>query len=73
MSESTANLRENFLKRKEVFESKRLKVNLKKTKVIVSFWKEKIIKSKIDPCAKCGQMVISKCSAVHKMSQMSAW
>ena len=36
ISESMENLREKFLKWKEAFESKGLKVDLKKTKVIVS-------------------------------------
>ena len=34
MSESIENLKEKFLKWKETFESKKLKVNLKKTKVM---------------------------------------
>ena len=36
MSESIQNLKEKFLKWKEAFESKELKVNLKKTEVMVS-------------------------------------
>ena len=36
MSESTKNLKEKFLKWKEAFESKELKVNLKKIKMMVS-------------------------------------
>ena len=36
MSESMENLKEKFLKRKKAFECKGLKVNLKKTKVMVS-------------------------------------
>ena len=36
MSESIENLKEKFLKWKEAFKSKGLKVNLKKTKAIVS-------------------------------------
>ena len=43
MSESIENL--NFFKQKEVFESKGLKVNLKKTKVIVSGLKIEVLKS----------------------------
>ena len=49
MSERMENLRGKLLKWKEVFESKELKVNLKKTKVIVSGLKEEILKSKVDP------------------------
>ena len=51
MSESMENLKVKFLKWKEVFESKGLKVNLKKTKVMVSGSKSGILKSKVDPCA----------------------
>ena len=36
MSKSMENLREKFLRWKEAFESKGLKVNLKKTKMLVS-------------------------------------
>ena len=49
MSESIDNLKEKFFKWKEVFESKGLKVNLKKTKVMVSGSKGEVIKSKVDP------------------------
>ena len=52
------NLKENFLKWKEAFESKRLKVNLKKTKVMVSGSKGEVLKSKFDPRAKCGKRVL---------------
>ena len=59
MSKSIENLKERFLKWKEAFESKRLKVNLKKTKVMVSGLTAKILKSKADPCAKCGKRVMA--------------
>ena len=58
MSESMENLKEKFLKWKEVFESKGLKVNLKKTKVMVSGSKGEKLKSKLDPCAKSGKRVM---------------
>ena len=51
------NLREKFLKWKEVFESNGLKINLKKTKEIVSDLKEEILKGKVYPCDKCSQRV----------------
>ena len=41
----------------EAFESKGLKVNLKKTKVIVSGSKDEILKIEVDPCAKCSKTV----------------
>ena len=59
MSESTENLKEKFLKWKETFESKRLKVNLKKTKLMVSGSKGEVFKSKVDQCAKCGKRVMA--------------
>ena len=49
--------KEKFLKWKKAFESKGLKVNLKKTKVMVSSLKGEILKSKVDPSAKCGKTV----------------
>ena len=51
MSESIENSKNKFLKWKEAFESKGLKVSLKKTKVMVSSSKGKILKSKVDPCS----------------------
>ena len=38
--------------------SKGLKVNLKKTKVMVCDSKGEALKSKVDPCAKCGKRVM---------------
>ena len=58
MNASIENLKEKFLKWKEAFESKRLKINLKKTKKMVSGWKDEVLKSKVDPCAKCGKRVM---------------
>ena len=59
MSESMENLKEKFLKWKEAFESKGLKVNLKNTKVMVSGSKGEVLKSKVDPRAKCGKRVMA--------------
>ena len=59
MSESIENLKEKFLKWKEAFRSKRLKVNLKKTKAMVSGSKGEVLKSKVDPCAKCDKRVMA--------------
>ena len=41
------------------FESKGLKVNLENTKVMVSGSKGEVLKSKVDPCAKCGKRVMA--------------
>ena len=57
MSESIENVKEKFLKYKEAFESKVLKVNLMKTEVMVSSSKGEVLKSKVDPCAKCNKRV----------------
>ena len=43
MSESIESLKKKFLKLKEAFESKELKVNLKKTKVMVSGSKGEVL------------------------------
>ena len=59
MSESMENLKEKFLKWKEAFESKWLKVNLIKTKVILSSSKGEVLKSKVDPPAKSGKRVMA--------------
>ena len=52
-------LRNKFMKWKEVFESKGLKVNLGKTKVMVSsgITKDGMSKSKVDPCVVCSLRV----------------
>ena len=34
-------------------------MNLKKTKVMVSNSKGEVLKSKVDPCAKCGKRVMA--------------
>ena len=43
---------------RETFESEGLKVNLNKTKAIVSGPKEEILKSQVDPFAKCPKRVM---------------
>ena len=53
------NLKEKFLESKEAFESKGFKVNLKKTKLMVSGSKGKILKSIVDPCAKCSKKILT--------------
>ena len=58
MSETMEGLREKFSKWKEVFESTWLKVNLGKTKVVVSGVEGDVSVSKIDPCGICGKRVM---------------
>ena len=59
MSESMESLKKKFLKWKEAFERKGLKVNHKKTKVMVSGSTGEVLKSKVDPYAKCGKKVMA--------------
>ena len=57
MSETMEGLRDRFWRWKEAFESKGLKVNLGKTKVMVSGMERELLVSKIDPCGMCGKRV----------------
>ena len=59
MGETMEKLRENFDEWREAFESKGMRVNLGKTKLIVSGMKEEAFDSKIDPCGVCGTRVMS--------------
>ena len=59
MNENIKNLKEKFLKRKEAIESKELKINFMKTKVMVSGSKGEVLKSKVDPCTKCGKRMMA--------------
>ena len=58
MSESMEGLREKFWKWREAFESKGLKVNLGKTKVVVSGAEGEVTVSKVDPCGICEKRVM---------------
>ena len=55
MSKKIEGLRNKFIKWKEAFESNGLKVNLEKTKVMVSgsFTKDGMSKNKVEPCGVC--------------------
>ena len=59
MSETMEGLREKFWNWKEAFESKGLKVNLGKTKVVVSGAGGEMPVSKVDPCGICGKRVMA--------------
>ena len=52
-------LRENFDEWRKTFESKGMRVNLGKTKLMVSEMEEEVFDSKIDPCGVCGTRVMS--------------
>ena len=57
ISEIMEDLKERFWNWKDALESKGLKVNTRKTKVMVSGSEGELFKSKIDPCGVCGRIV----------------
>ena len=59
MSETMEDLKKRFWNWKDALESKGLKVNTRKTKVMVSKSEGKLFKSKIDPCGVCGRRVMA--------------
>ena len=59
MSETMGDLKKRFWNWKNTLESKGLKVNTRKTKVMVSGWKGELYKSKIDPCGVYGRRVVT--------------
>ena len=59
MSETMEGQREKFWKWKGAFESKGLKVNLGKTKVVVGGAEGEVSVSKVDPCGICGKRVMA--------------
>ena len=52
-------LMERFWNWKDAMESKGLKVNTRKTKLMVSRSKEELFKNKIDPCKVCGRIFMA--------------
>ena len=86
MSETIERCWNKFLKWKEDFESKRLKNNLGKTKVMVSgsITKDGLSRSKIDSfgvcslsveansvlCIQCGKWILGRCAGVNRVSTM---
>ena len=86
VSEAIEGLRNEFIKWKEAFESKCLKVNLGKTKVMVSvgITKDGMSKSKVDPCGvyslrvkansafcvQCGKWIHGRCAGVKRLTPM---
>ena len=72
MGETMEELRENFDEWREAFESKGMRVNLGKTKLMVSGMEEETFDSKIDPCGMCGTKVMPNsvlCTACGKWVQ----
>ena len=84
MSETIEGLRNKFIKWKEAFESKCLKVSLWKTKVMVSggITYDGMSKSKVDPCGvwslrakansvlclPCGKRIHGRCAGVKRVT-----
>ena len=59
VSETMKDLKERFWNWKDALESKGLKVNTRKTKLMVSGCEGELFKSKIDPCGVCGKRVMA--------------
>ena len=59
VSEDMKDLKDRFWNWKDVLKSKGLKVNTRKTKVMVSESEGELFKSKIDPCEVCGRRVMA--------------
>ena len=59
MSEAMEDLKERFWNWKDALESKGLKVNIRKTKVMVSGSEGEPFQSKINPCRVCGRRVMT--------------
>ena len=59
MSKNLEDLRERFQRWRGALESKGMKVNIRKTKMMVSGADGEIVRSKVDPCGICGKRVMS--------------
>ena len=59
MSETMKDMKERFWNWKDALESKSLKVNTRKTKLMVCGSEGELFKSKIDPCGVCGRRVMA--------------
>ena len=86
MSESMEALRNEFLRWKEAFESKSMKVNLRKIKVLASsgIVKDGLSKSNVDPCGvctfrvmansvlcvQCGKWIHGRCAGVEMVTKV---
>ena len=79
MSKTNKGCRNKFLNWKEALESKGLKVNLGKTKLMVSggITKNGMSKSKVDSlrakaksawCVQCGKLIYGRCAGVKRMT-----
>ena len=69
MKENLEDLRERFQRWRGALESKGMKVNIRKTKTMVSGAEGEIVRGKVDPCGIFGKRVMSNavlCTACKK-------
>ena len=59
MSENLEDLRERFPRWRDALESKGLRINITKTKMMVSGAEGEVVRSRVDPCGICGKRVMS--------------
>ena len=58
MSENLEDLRERFQKWRDALGSKGLRINIRKTKMMVSGAEGEVVRSRVDPCGICGKRVM---------------
>ena len=73
MSETMKDLKERFWNWKDALESKDLKVNTRKTKVMVSGLERELLKIKIDLCGVCKRRVMANSVLCTKCGNLSLW
>ena len=71
MSKSIENLKEKFLKWKEAFKSKGLKVNLKKTRRLLAQCGKKVMANSV-MCTKCCKWVHGRCAKMKRVTSILA-
>ena len=59
MSKNLEDLRERFQRWRDASESKGLRINIRKTKMMVSVAEGEVVRSRLDPCGICGKRVMS--------------
>ena len=59
MSENLEDLRERFQRWRDALESKGLRINIRKTKMMVSGAEGEVVRSRVDPRGICGKRVMS--------------
>ena len=59
MSKNLEDLRERFQMWRDSLESKGLRINIRKTKMMVSGAEGEVVRSRVDSCGICGKRVMS--------------